>query len=139
MPADPRLATLGISLAVLAFLGLVRDRRGAPPAPALDVEISTGVELTVSFAGTIKTYRYGRRTLVGRAPSADLRLDDPQVSRLHARIEMRDDGVYVEDLGSRNGTRVDGANVQGSRCLRVDEEIEIGSASIIFRGVGAWR
>jgi pSer/pThr/pTyr-binding forkhead associated (FHA) protein len=137
---DPRLATLGISLGIAAFIGLVRDRRGAPPAPGLDVEISTGIELTVSTGGTIKTHRFGRRVLVGRAPSADLRLDDPQVSRLHARIEMRDDGVYVEDLGSRNGTRVDGAkNVQGSRCLRVDEEIEIGAASIIFRGVGAWR
>jgi pSer/pThr/pTyr-binding forkhead associated (FHA) protein len=118
---------------------LIRDRRGAPPAPALDVEISTGIELTISAGGTIKTRRFGRRILVGRAPSADLRLDEPQVSRLHARIEMRDDGVYVEDLGSRNGTRVDGANVRGSRCLRVDEEVEIGSASIIFRGVGAWR
>jgi FHA domain len=137
--ADPRLATLGVSLGIAAFIGLVRDGRGAPPAPALDVEISTGIELTVSWAGTIKTHRFGRRVLVGRAPNADLRLDDPQVSRLHARIEMRDDGVYVEDLGSRNGTRVDGANVTGSRCLRVDEEIEIGAASIIFRGVGAWR
>jgi pSer/pThr/pTyr-binding forkhead associated (FHA) protein len=136
---DPRLATLGVSLGIAAFIGLVRDHRGAPPAPALDVEISTGIELTVSSAGTIKSYRFGRRVLVGRAPNADLRLDDPQVSRLHARIEMRDDGVYVEDLGSRNGTRVDGAKVQGSRCLRVDEEIEIGAASIIFRGVGAWR
>lgn len=139
MPADPRLATLGVSLAAAAFVALVRDRRGAPPAPALDVDISTGIELTVSAARTIKTYRFGRRVLVGRAPNADLRLDDPLVSRLHARIEMREDGVYVEDLGSRNGTRVDGANVVGSRCLRVDDEIEIGAASVIFRGVGAWR
>jgi len=139
MPVDPRLVTLAVSVGLAAFLGLVRDRRGAPPAPALDVEISTGVELTVSAAGRIKTYRFGRRILVGRAANADLRLDDPQVSRLHARIEMRDDGVHVEDLGSRNGTRVDGANVAGSRCLRVDDEIEIGAASIIFRGVGAWR
>jgi hypothetical protein len=137
--ADPRLATLGVSLAAVAFAVCVRDRRGAPPAPALDVEISTGVELAVCDAGTIATYRFGRRILVGRAQSADLRLDDPQVSRLHARIEMRDDGVYVEDLGSRNGTRVDGANVTGSRCLRVNDEIQIGAASIIFRGVGAWR
>jgi pSer/pThr/pTyr-binding forkhead associated (FHA) protein len=139
MPADPRLATLGVSLAVVAFVVLVRDRRGTPPAPALDANISTGVELTISAAGTIKTRRFGRRVLVGRAPSADLRLDDPQVSRLHARIEMRDDGVYVEDLFSRNGTRVDGSKVEGSRALRVDDEIEIGAASIIFRGVGAWR
>jgi pSer/pThr/pTyr-binding forkhead associated (FHA) protein len=139
MAADPRLATLGISLGVVAFVALVRDRRGAPPPPALDVEISTGIELTVSATGTIRTFRFGRRVLVGRAPSADLRLDDPQVSRLHARIEMRDDGVYVEDLGSRNGTCVNGANVVGSRSLRVDDEVEIGAASIIFRGVGAWR
>jgi pSer/pThr/pTyr-binding forkhead associated (FHA) protein len=133
------LATLGVSLGVIAFVALVRDRRGAPPEPALDVEISTGIELTVAAAGTIKTYRFGRRVLVGRAPNADLRLDDPQVSRLHARIEMRDDGVYVEDLGSRNGTAIDGTSVHGSRRLKVDEEIEIGEASIIFRGVGAWR
>ena len=59
------------------------------------------------------TRRFGRRILVGRAPSADVRIDDPRVSRLHARIEMRDDGVYVEDLGSRNGTLVDGAPVAG--------------------------
>jgi predicted component of type VI protein secretion system len=139
MAVDPRLATLGISCAVAAYLGIVRDRRGAPPAPELSVEISTGIELTVYAAGTIATKRYGRRILLGRAPSADLRLDDPRVSRLHARIEMRDDGVYVEDLASRNGTRVNGANILGSRCLRVDDEVEIGAASIIFRGVGAWR
>lgn len=139
MAADPRLATLGVCTAVVLFVAFVRDRRGAPPAPALDAEIPTGIELTVATAGTIKTYRYGRRILVGRAPSADLRIDDPRVSRLHARIEIRDDGVYVEDLGSRNGTAVDGENVGGSRVLSVDDEVEIGEASIIFRGVGAWR
>ncbi|GAC1404744.1 MAG: hypothetical protein NVSMB64_08450 [Candidatus Velthaea sp.] len=138
--ADPRLATLAVCAAVVLYVGLVRDRRGAPPAPELDVEIPTGIEITVASAGTIKTYRYGRRILVGRAPSADLRIEDPRASRLHARIEMRDDGVYVEDLGSRNGTAVGGEIVQnGTRRLAVDDEVEIGSASIIFRGVGRWK
>jgi pSer/pThr/pTyr-binding forkhead associated (FHA) protein len=77
--------------------------------------------------------------LAGRAASADLRIDDPRVSRLHARIEMREDGVYVEDLGSRNGTAVDGITVDGSRRLAVDDEIAIGSARVIFRGIGAWK
>jgi len=95
--------------------------------------------LTVAHAGTIKTYRFGRRILVGRAPSADLRLDDPRVSRLHARIEMRDDGVYVEDLGSRNGTTVDGCAVTAPRALAVDDEVTVGTAALVFRGVGAWR
>ena len=136
---DPRVLTLGLSLAYAAYVVVVRDRRGRPPAPAIDVAIPTGIELTVAHAGTIKTYRFGRRVLVGRAPSADLRLDDPRVSRLHARIEMREDGVYVEDLGSRNGTTVDGEPVSVPRRLEVDDEVTVGAAALVFRGVGAWR
>jgi pSer/pThr/pTyr-binding forkhead associated (FHA) protein len=136
---DPRLGTLAVSVGMLVFVTVMRDRRGAPPAPALEADIPTGIEITVADGGTIKTYRFGRRILVGRAASADMRLGDPRVSRLHARIEMREDGVYVEDLGSRNGTLLNGEFVRGSRFLRVDDEVTIESASIIFRGVGAWR
>ena len=136
---DPRLLTLGLSCAYVGYVVLVRDRRGVPPERAIEASIPTGIELTVAHAGSIKTKRFGRRILVGRAPSADLRLDDPRVSRLHARIEMRDDGVYVEDLGSRNGTTVDGDMVREPRRLAVDDEIAVGSAALVFRGVGAWR
>jgi pSer/pThr/pTyr-binding forkhead associated (FHA) protein len=136
---DPRLATLGLSCAFVAFVLVVRDRRGAPPAPAIEASIPTGIELTVAHAGTIKTYRFGRRILVGRSPSADLRLADPRVSRLHARIEMRDDGVYGEDLGSRNGTLVNGVAMSAPRRLDVDDELTVGPAALVFRGVGAWR
>jgi len=137
--ADPRLGTLAVSAAVAAFVLLVRDRRGAPPPPALDAAIATGIELIVDYGSSITTRRFGRRVLVGRAPSADIRFGDPRVSRLHARIEMRDDGVYVEDLGSRNGTTVDGDVISGSRRLVAGQEIGVGSASIIFRGVGSWK
>ncbi|HTW85483.1 MAG TPA: FHA domain-containing protein [Candidatus Sulfotelmatobacter sp.] len=136
---DPRLATLGLSGAYVAFVALVRDRRGPAPAPALEAAIPTGIELTVAHAGTIKTYRFGRRILVGRSPSADLCLADPRVSRLHARIEMRDDGVYGEDLGSRNGTFVNGVAMTEPRRLEVDDELTVGPAALVFRGVGAWR
>jgi pSer/pThr/pTyr-binding forkhead associated (FHA) protein len=136
---DPRLVTLGLACAYAAYVLVVRDRRGPPPARAIEASIPTGIELTVAHAGTIKTRRFGRHILVGRAPSADLRLDDPRVSRLHARIEIRDDGVYVEDLGSRNGTAVDGEPVTEPRQLSVDDEITVGGAALVFRGVGAWR
>lgn len=136
---DPRLATLALSCAFVVFVALVRDRRGPPPARAREATVPTGIELTVAHSGTIRTRRFGRRILVGRSPSADLPLEDPLMSRLHARIEMRDDGVYVEDLGSRNGTTVNGETVHGPVRLEPDDEITAGSAGLIFRGVGAWR
>jgi pSer/pThr/pTyr-binding forkhead associated (FHA) protein len=52
---------------------------------------------------------------------------------------MRDDGVYVEDLGSRNGTTVEGEPVGTSRLLAVDDEVTVGTAALVFRGVGAWK
>jgi pSer/pThr/pTyr-binding forkhead associated (FHA) protein len=137
--ADPRYATLAVSAGLAVFVLLVRDRRGAPPPAALDPTIAAGIEVVVNDGATISTRRLGRRILVGRAPSADVRIDDPRVSRLHARIEMRDDGVYVEDLGSRNGTFVDGEAVTTSRRLAKGDEITISTASIIFRGVGSWK
>lgn len=138
--ADPRYATLAVTAGLVLFVALVRDRRGAPPPAAIDAAIAAGIELVVNDGATISTRRLGRRILVGRAPTADVRIEDPRVSRLHARIEMRDDGVYVEDLGSRNGTFVDGQPVATGRRLAAGDEITLGNtASIIFRGVGSWK
>ena len=50
-------------------------------------------------------------TVIGRGQDADLRLSDPGVSRHHAQVELRDGDVWLEDLGSTNGTTVDGAPV----------------------------
>ncbi len=136
--ADPRYATLAITAGLAFFVSVVRDRRGAPPPPALDAAIPGSIELVVDDGTSIATRRFGRRILAGRAATADLRIDDPRVSRLHARIEMRDDGVHVEDLGSRNGTTVNGEATEGQR-LTAGDEIRIGTASIIFRGVGTWK
>ena len=79
------------------------------------------------------------RTLVGSAPTASLVVSDPAVSRIHAELDPRPDGLWVLDLGSRNGTLVDGAPVVSSRQLARGAELTIGSASIIFRGVGSWK
>ncbi|MDC0667481.1 sigma 54-interacting transcriptional regulator [Nannocystis radixulma] len=53
-----------------------------------------------------------RLILVGSARSADLRIDDPTVSARHARIGGDGHGIMVEDLGSTNGTYVDGVRIQ---------------------------
>jgi two-component system, NtrC family, response regulator GlrR len=56
-----------------------------------------------------------RLTLVGSAAGADVVVDDATVSRLHVELEPRDDGLWVRDLGSRNGTFVDGVRVMVAR------------------------
>jgi pSer/pThr/pTyr-binding forkhead associated (FHA) protein len=54
-------------------------------------------------------------TVLGRSPEAHLRIDDPWISSMHALFEQRVDGLWVVDLGSRNGTFVDGERVEEAR------------------------
>src|SRR3984885_377402 len=63
--------------------------------------------------------RYGRliegRVVVGSAQGSGIVIQDPTVSRLHAEFEARDDGLWVRDLGSRNGTWVEGPELTDAR------------------------
>ena len=55
------------------------------------------------------------KVLVGSAPDSAIVVHDPTVSRIHAELEARHDGLWLRDLGSRNGTFVDGLQVTGAR------------------------
>ena len=68
---------------------------------------------------------------VGRDENADIRVDEPLVSRAHARLERRDGGYVVLDLGSTNLTRVNGEVVQ-ERALRHGDEVRFGRARCLF-------
>ena len=52
---------------------------------------------------------------MGRSDSAEIRVDDPFASSAHARIFPRGDFMYVEDMGSTNGTYLNGRQVQARR------------------------
>jgi pSer/pThr/pTyr-binding forkhead associated (FHA) protein len=65
--------------------------------------------------------------VVGRDEDADIRVDEPLVSRAHARIEPRDAGYAVLDLGSTNKTRVNG-DVVAERSLAHGDEIRFARA-----------
>jgi len=73
---------------------------------------------------------------VGRDKEADIRVDEPLVSRNHARLERRAGGYVVLDLGSTNLTRVNGEVVR-ERALRDGDEVCFGRARCRFVGDGA--
>jgi len=79
----------------------------------------------------------GEGLVLGRGDEATLRLFDETASRRHAEVRREGDGVVVEDLGSANGTRVNGARV--TRAILADgDEIAIGAVRLRFVGaVGA--
>ncbi|HEY6463031.1 MAG TPA: sigma 54-interacting transcriptional regulator, partial [Polyangiaceae bacterium] len=55
------------------------------------------------------------RLVIGSAADSGIAVDDPAVSRIHAELELRDDGVWIRDLGSRNGTYVEEILVSSAR------------------------
>jgi S1-C subfamily serine protease len=65
---------------------------------------------------------------IGRESDADLVLDDPDVSRRHARIYRGPDGGWLaEDLGSTNGTRIDGLRLDAPRSLAPGQKLKMGN------------
>ena len=69
--------------------------------------------------------------LIGRDEDADIRVDEPLVSRAHARIEKRGSAFFVLDLGSTNLTRVNGEAVV-ERELRDGDELRFARARCRF-------
>ncbi|MDQ1373467.1 MAG: hypothetical protein QOJ09_805 [Actinomycetota bacterium] len=91
--------------------------------------------LELAYDGTIVAVPLwaGRLTL-GRADSNNLPIKDEAVSRVHASVE-RIAGQYVlRDLGSSNGTLVNGERIIADRTLHPDDEITVGHTRIVFRG-----
>lgn len=73
--------------------------------------------------------------LIGRAPSCDLVLDNPQVSRAHAVLEQAGDAIQIRDLGGTNGTYVNGQRVENC-VLGNGDEIKVGACAIRFLSSG---
>lgn len=71
--------------------------------------------------------------VIGRARDASIRIDSGGVSRHHARIVVAGDGATIEDLGSKNGTFVDGQPITAPCVLKDCNEIRIGPVAFTFR------
>lgn len=156
MPIETVLAVFKFALLGLLYLFLfrvvrvmVRELRGQPePATARP---TTGVaaaptpsprpvrrpprELVVHPPdGTPVVVRLDRAVLVlGRSPAAEVLVDDNYASDEHARVQSEDGRWTVDDLGSTNGTFVNGAKVTSTTDLHSGDQIRIGKTRIEVR------
>lgn len=76
----------------------------------------------------------GSEVAIGRAPASDLVIADSSASRHHARLVYRDDAWWVEDLGARNRTTVNGEAVEAPRSLQVGDRLQVGGTTVQFMG-----
>lgn len=133
-----------------------RVRPVVPVVPVVDGPAPRGETIAFSAArhlagagagdeqATVRTQRalllYGGRRLVvgaggatlGRSRECDVVVSDANVSRQHAELRRTAAGWQLYDLGSTNGTRVNGRQVDGSEPLRSGDEIELGASVMTF-------
>jgi hypothetical protein len=79
----------------------------------------------------------GEGLVIGRAKGVSIRLSDPLVSGRHARVAPEGDGVSLEDLGSTNGTFLNGAQLSAPAVLRNGDRIRLGDSEFVFECVPA--
>jgi hypothetical protein len=90
-------------------------------APRLQVVAAMGHE-----PGT--TFDVAEGAMFGRSDGADIRVEDPFASSSHARIFNRGGEMYLEDMGSTNGTHLNGRKVQSAERLEAGDTIRIGDS-----------
>ena len=104
------------------------------PALSGAMEISS-VACLVSYGGRRTGLGEGA-SVIGRAADAAVRVDSLDVSRHHARIVVAAGAATLEDLGSKNGTRLNGRPIAAATELRDGDRIEVGPAELVFHVVG---
>jgi len=131
----------GASLAVLrdaeSRAQVNADVSAAHPLADLDSEPNpTPPERQEPIAATLELlcagqrYAIGDALVIGRSSSCDIHVPDSEMSRRHAEVSSHDGGVVVRDLGSTNGTRVNGSMISAPTTLAAGDVIAAGTTEI---------
>jgi hypothetical protein len=111
--------------------------RGAPVTPRDSRQPPAGGNWPTAVLPAVPSPLYfppgsGTRFTIGRTHDCDLRLTDLSVSRLHAELTRGEDGWLLADLGSHNGTRLNGWLIREPVPVRAGDRVEFGSAAFII-------
>jgi pSer/pThr/pTyr-binding forkhead associated (FHA) protein len=127
---SPPKAATATAAAPLAGTSRPPRAKGARPGRKASVTKLAVVE-PASQAGT--EYPFGDEVTIGRAPGCTIVFDEQYVSQVHTRLFRRDTGVFVEDLGSTNGTWVNGVRAVGQMPGRPGDRVQIGNVILELR------
>jgi DNA-binding winged helix-turn-helix (wHTH) protein len=111
-----------------AFSGKATEEPPTPTTPARGPAVSARLVL-----GTRDIALPPGEHMLGRTEEAMVWIDSVSVSRCHARISVTDAGVSLEDLGSKNGTFVNGTRVCRPHRLEDGDQLRLGSVRMVFR------
>jgi hypothetical protein len=98
----------------------------ADAQPRLEVVAAMGHEPGAAFD-------VSRGAMLGRGDGADIPVEDRFASAAHARVFPRGDFMYIEDMGSTNGTYLNGRQVQAAERLNVSDVIRIGDSEYRYQ------
>jgi hypothetical protein len=113
-----------IARAIGSHLGISvrRNRKEGTRVLFVRSESSAGQELEITNV-----------TVLGRSEESDVVLDDPYASEFHMRLVAQDNGIMLHDLGSTNGTYVNGRRVIAPTQLRRGDTIQVGKTVMEVR------
>ncbi|GAA5227537.1 FhaA domain-containing protein [Paeniglutamicibacter antarcticus] len=110
----------------------VHQAPAAPPAPTAPPRETPKRQPVLDIAG--QRYALNHPSIVlGRSAETDIPIEDPGVSRRHLKIEQRGPSTWAVDLGSTNGSFVNGKKIVGETELHDGSNIAMGQTRIVFR------
>lgn len=113
-----------VARGIATHLGVHAERRKRKGTKVVVVRSDTqsGLDFTVTDA-----------TVLGRSDEADVVLDDPYASEFHLRLVASEDGLTLHDLGSTNGTYLNGRRVTAPAELRRGDAVQVGKTVMEIR------
>lgn len=110
----------------------IRSHIGVNPGARSEAGGAELVLLTGSTDGRRIRLR-GAGQVIGRSSEADVEIDDPYASEFHARVGLQDERIVVHDLGSTNGTYVNGRRVTSPTTVSRGDTVQIGKTTLEVR------
>ncbi len=127
-----RLGSVEVLAAVALFVGVAG--RVTPKNVVSDARDQQRVRLEVNDRGARQIVEGYCPFTIGRASGANLVLTDPDISRVHARLDEESDAVFLSDHNSSNGTYLNGERIAEGIELRSGDVIEVGVVKITYLG-----